>query len=228
MADVTVIYYTSNQERPNFERRIKRALLKSKGDLPLISVSQKPMALGRNVCVGRMEVCGQSALKQLYLGVSLAETEFVCTAESDCLYPPAYFEFQPTNPGIFYVIKPLWVLFAQNIGRRQWRRCGTFGRKTDYGELSAMHVGRDTLLRRIEFVLDNWGRRKPHLCVLQPAEVEKQIVDMPQGVITFKTDQNMHRFTMTISASQTPELPYWGSGSELVERYLGIINHEIR
>ena len=48
----TIIYCSSNKELPEFEAKIVANLLKNCGDLPIISVTQKPMDLGRNICVG--------------------------------------------------------------------------------------------------------------------------------------------------------------------------------
>ena len=50
--DKTIIYYTSNQEGSLFEEKIRENILKHKGNLPIISVSQKPMGFGKNICVG--------------------------------------------------------------------------------------------------------------------------------------------------------------------------------
>jgi hypothetical protein len=40
--DVTVLYYSANTEREGFEWHVRNNVLKQKGDLPLISVTQKP------------------------------------------------------------------------------------------------------------------------------------------------------------------------------------------
>lgn len=58
----TVVYYTSNKEHEYFENKVKKRLLKTIGDIPLISVSQKPMkGFGKNICVGEKSFCDASA-----------------------------------------------------------------------------------------------------------------------------------------------------------------------
>ena len=48
----TIIYYTANREKESFENKVRENILKVKGDLPVISVSQKPIDFGKNICVG--------------------------------------------------------------------------------------------------------------------------------------------------------------------------------
>ncbi|KKT37762.1 MAG: hypothetical protein UW26_C0025G0001, partial [Candidatus Collierbacteria bacterium GW2011_GWF1_44_12] len=62
---VTVLYYTSNREDEKFETRIRKNLLKNCGDLPIVSVSQKPIDLGRNICVGVHENSYTSEFMQI-------------------------------------------------------------------------------------------------------------------------------------------------------------------
>ena len=52
MSDITVIYYTANKISAHFAENTIRYLLASVGDIPLITVSQAPMTLGENICVG--------------------------------------------------------------------------------------------------------------------------------------------------------------------------------
>jgi hypothetical protein len=50
----TILYYTSNHEDEIFESNIIKLLKKMCGDLPIISISQKPIELGENICVGNV------------------------------------------------------------------------------------------------------------------------------------------------------------------------------
>src|SRR5438132_1087410 len=92
---VTILYYTSNREDPEFEARVKQNLLKVCGDLPIISISQKPIKLGKNICIKDVGTSGFNMFRQVEIGCKLAETPFVISAEADCLYPPDYFQFIP-------------------------------------------------------------------------------------------------------------------------------------
>ena len=154
MSDLTVIYYTSNREKELFESRIRQSLLDVIGDLPLISVSQKPIDFGKNICVGDVGVSSQNAFRQLQIGAMEAKTRFVCPAESDFLYPKEYFEFRPPREDIFYIMAPLWVCFHQRGFAKVF--C-----EKPRGSESTVIVGRDYLIGKIEFTLKDVGQWGP-------------------------------------------------------------------
>jgi len=108
--DATIIYYTSNREKPSFEKRIQENLKKNSNGLPIISVSQKPIDLGKNICVGEVGVSGFNMFRQVQIACREAKTRFVISAEADCLYPPDYFLFEPTREDICYRDTNLYVL----------------------------------------------------------------------------------------------------------------------
>lgn len=70
MIDATVLYYTSNREGENFEGRVREIILKNKGNLPLISVSQKPIDFGKNIVVGDHGASGFNMFRQPIYGLS--------------------------------------------------------------------------------------------------------------------------------------------------------------
>ena len=92
---VSIIYCSSNREHPKFEQRIKDNILKVRGNLPIISVTQKPINFGKNICVGNVGVSGFNFFRQSLIACEEAKTKFVISAEADCLYPPGYFQFIP-------------------------------------------------------------------------------------------------------------------------------------
>ena len=57
MFDITAIYYTVNYISDYFAENIKKQILKVIDDMPLISVSQKPIDFGQNICVGKIGCC---------------------------------------------------------------------------------------------------------------------------------------------------------------------------
>jgi hypothetical protein len=96
MANIAIIYYTSNREDPKFENRVKENIL-SVTDLPIVSVSQKPIDFGKNICVGDVGTSGFNCFRQIQIALQNTAADFVISAEADCLYPPDYFEFVPEN-----------------------------------------------------------------------------------------------------------------------------------
>ena len=220
MPDTTVIYYTSNREKTSFEDKICHALLKSKGDLPLISVSQQPMSLGTNICVGDVGAKQHHAYRQLLIGAEAATTKFVCTAESDFLYAPEYFQFHPSDIETFYLGRPCWVVHAQRGKQR------TAHRKPDYTD-APLVVGRTTLIERLREMftgLEYWSSAwdtKGAPYVLDRNAVQVSMFDAGIGSVTFKTEENMHRGSVWTKSSGTRDVPGWGSVKDLLEKYCG-------
>ena len=218
MGDCTVVYYTGHREKFSFEKKIQDKLVETIGDLPLISVSQKPLSLGKNICVGDVGSSAHNAFRQLQIGAEAAKTKFICTAESDYLYAPEYFRFVPEVADRFFFLDPLYVLFVQDDRRS---RFFALKRRGDYG---AMIVGREHLLRRLERMFSQesmWqrdletARRLHHLVKTGNNGIAK--VATPS--ITFKTRNNMHQRTNHAPVTSTLVLPYWGSVSEVCEKY---------
>ena len=108
--NATIIYYSSNREDPEFEKKVQETLLKNSNGLPIISVTQKPTNLGENICVGNVGASGFNMFRQVLLACKAATTEFVISAEADCLYPPDYFTFRPPRNDICYRNSNLYVM----------------------------------------------------------------------------------------------------------------------
>ena len=218
MRDMTVIYYTSNREKPRFEEKIRQSLLETIGDLPLISVSQNPIDFGKNICVGDVGVSTQNAFRQFQIGAKAAKTKFVCSVEADSLYPKEYFEFMPPKDNVMYVPQFIFVLFAQR------RHIKVFARR--YLCESAIVVGRNYIIDIIDKQLDGMGQWSEsfesggkHRFLLYVGKHDR--FDIPIPIISFKTDDNLHRRTPHSRRSKVYELPYWGSSHDLIRKYYG-------
>jgi len=219
MNDLTVVYYTSNREDPRFEGRIQRSLLHNTRGLPLISVSQKPMNFGNNICVGNVGVTGHNALRQMQIGAMEADTKFVCTAESDFIHPREFFKFRPESDDIFCMAMPLYVLFT--TPGKGFKFC-----PKPHGSEGAMIVGREFLIEKMNEMFngrDKWikqdiARRRGSLKYLYTHGKSMEF-QLPIPVITFKTPNNMHRRTPHSDKQGVRELPYWGKAIDLIRRY---------
>lgn len=223
MKDLTVIYYTCNQERPKFEARIQRTLrhTTSKLRIPIISVSQKPIDFGYNICVGDVGISGHNTWRQFQLGVMEAKTRYVCPAEADYLHPIEYFTFRPPSDDSFYIAQPLYVLFVQK-GKSQ-----VFAPKPE-GSEAAMVVSRDFILAMLSKMFDKRTHNKEDFWAAKDIrhnlpylfrQGKCEYFNMSAPLITFKTDENMHRKTRTIYSKRITELPYWGSAHRLIRKY---------
>ena len=112
MSDLTVIYYTSNYASPYFLANTLAILKNAIGDLPVISVSHKPMDFGRNICVGDIGRSHLNIYRQILIGAKAAETPYVALAEDDILYPASHFELRPSSMDVFNYDVNKWSLYT--------------------------------------------------------------------------------------------------------------------
>ena len=218
MSDLTVIYYTSNREVESFENKIIESLIENSKGLPIVSVSQKPMNLGNNICVGNVGVSEINSRRQLLIGAKEAKTKFICSAESDFLYPESFFEFEPLEDNIIYLPVPVFILFAQK------RKKTIYSPKRVSSE-GCLIVGREYIISILEKMLEGqvmWkekgsdNRLIPHLLKVGKTKTFK--LDIP--VVTFKTDRNMHLRTPHEYKKRTESIHYWGNAHDLRRKYL--------
>jgi hypothetical protein len=199
---ITVVYYTSNKEDEAFELKIRSKLLKVIGNLPLISVSQKPIDFGCNICIGDIGASDVNVLYQLLRGCEEADTPFIATAEADCLYPPTgYFDFKPPDVNMAYRYTNLWML---------WRG-GKVYRKKEYS-LCAQIVGKECLIEAIHIRL----RKSKTRGDIFKRGVNWEPFESSIPCVNIKTGNGMRNFTGVVRGVE-PEglLPHWGTAIEL-------------
>lgn len=110
MADVTALFYSAGWEEPDFDAKIRGALLEELDGRPLVSCTQQPLpGFGTNICVGEQEGGLQSIYRQMLIAAEAAETEWVATVEDDSLYPPGYFDHDPGDVD-FWMYANVWRL----------------------------------------------------------------------------------------------------------------------
>ena len=226
---MTVIYYSANRETPAFAANIINALMAAKGDSEIVSVTQKPMALGRNIVVDRVGWSGYNSVRQLRLGILEAKTPFVCNFETDTLYPPDYFSFRPPQHDTLYIPQPTWIAFASRSTRKYYslKRHGFEGAIVAY---------RDAILKAI----DEWCEGMPEwfesdaahdqfrYTLPQPLQHikhkpyhwRKKSARFPVSipVLSFKTTENLHSKSMHEKATNTMFLEPFGDIQELLSR----------
>lgn len=213
--NATIIYYSSNREDPEFEKRIQKTLLENSGGLPIISVTQKPINLGKNICVGDVGVSGFNMFRQVLMACEMATTEFVISAEADCLYPPDYFTFRPSRNDICYRDSNLYVMPD--------KRSFFFHKKE--GATHAQIVGREFYIKKLKELFKDapeWNAEEKNF----PKErhLKEDIFGIiryykTDPVIQIKTHKGMRYYT---HSDRTPiySLPYWGEGQILRKKYL--------
>jgi len=180
--------------------------------MPIISVSRKPMDLGKNICVGEQPVCYSNSWKQLLIGLKEAKTKFCLAAESDVLYPPEYFTFIPPIEHKAYRYKEVWVCFQGKNGF--WRKPFSEG---------AQMCGREYWIYRLEKALGGDTGWEPMLDTKWIAHniflTKDKYSWTGNPVITFKT-RNGINYKTGFYHGRALELPYWGTSKEIYRKYL--------
>lgn len=214
MNDMTIIYYSSNREKPEFAEVVRNRLLESKGDLPIISVTQKPIDFGKNICVGNVGLSNVNVFRQIQVGCKAAKTSFVAMAEADCLYPKEHFEFRPPNIDMVYRNHNLWILYRKHKKYRQ----------KEYS-LCTQIAGREFLIDAIDMclegkpmwdpVMEHWnlpGKRPPH--IFKKRTWHKFETKIP--CVNVMHYEGMHRSTGTFGPT-VKDLPHWGNSLNLLK-----------
>ena len=217
MIDATILYYTSNKEGDEFERRVKENILTVCGGLPIISISHKPIDFGKNICVGEVGASGFNMFRQVQIGCMEAKTKFVISAEADCLYPPDYFTYMPEKEDECYRDSNLYVM-------GQWRN---YFYKKEEGATHAQIVGREFYLNRLNYLFQgapkwsveerNFPRERHHKVDVFDKFVYYQTEN---PVVQIKTTRSMRHYT---HSDRIPvyEIPYWGNGTDFRRKYYG-------
>jgi hypothetical protein len=108
VSDITLIAYTDNSLDPKIAQLCQDHLVVSAQGKPIISVSQKPLQLGRNICIGETGRSHLSMYSQILAGVEAAETKYIALCEHDILYSPEHFNYQPPVVDVFYYNLNVW------------------------------------------------------------------------------------------------------------------------
>lgn len=204
----TVLYYSANTEDPVFEKKIIDNIKKQAWDLPIISITRKPVDLGKNIVIGDTPVCYSNSFKQILIGLKEATTDFCIAAESDVLYPRDYFTFTPPLKDKPYRYTNLWVHFD---GRDWfWKKKWVEG---------AQMVGREHWIKSIEKILvnpDSW-EPEPFRFIF---EEKDEYSWTGEPVLYFKTRAGIGFKTGYEQETKVRNLPPWGTAWEVKERYL--------
>ncbi len=110
MTSNSIIMCTDNTLAEPIAALCRRVLVREAGDIPIVSVSQKPIELGVNVCLGEIGRCWTSLYKQLLVGVEAAPTDWVVVVEHDCCYTHEHLSYQPDDASVFWYNSNAWLV----------------------------------------------------------------------------------------------------------------------
>jgi len=236
MSDLTIIYYTSNwldTHNSYFLENTKKQLIKAADGLPIISVSQKPINFGQNICLGEIGRSHLNLYWQILVGAKAAKTKYVAMAEDDILYSHEHFhKFRPENDRFAYNMSR-WSIYT-------WSKPPMFSFKANRMVVNSLIAKRDMLVDSLEErfakareliangvkeeeINHHWGDpgRYEKLLGVTPRETEQFWSQVPNvvfshpeaigyGVLgTRKKPGDLRAF----------EIPDWGKAQDIVKLY---------
>jgi hypothetical protein len=127
MNDLTLLYYTANvlSERP--AENIRKYLLNvTRGEIPIVSVSQEPLKFGINICVGKIGRTYYNCYLQILTGAEEVKTKYVACVEDDTLYSMEHFNHRPF-PDTFAFNGNMWYFENDKFWRKYEGQSGMCG-----------------------------------------------------------------------------------------------------
>jgi len=104
----TLIYLTDNSLTDPINSFCQKKLVEGAKDIPIISVSQKPIGFGTNICVGELGKSWMSLYTQILAGIEAAQTDYIGICEHDCLYTTEHLNYIPSQEDLFYYNHNCW------------------------------------------------------------------------------------------------------------------------
>jgi len=148
MNDLTILLKTANQLNEDTAKKIRDYFLKvTENKYPIISVSQKPLDFGKNICVGEIGASKYNSYKQDLIGVREVKTKYVACIDDDTLYTSEHFLYRPPDDTFSYETN-YW--FAEPGKDFYWRVNDINKRGGTWGLISDTKLLLDNLTRRFE------------------------------------------------------------------------------
>ena len=108
-----IVYFTDSRLEEGLDEAVRKQILRAANGIPIISVTQKPIDFGRNICVGVKPRNFLNLYRQLLTGIKATEKDsIVFTCEHDVFYHASHFAFTPPRKEKIYY----------NLNRFYWMR----------------------------------------------------------------------------------------------------------
>lgn len=142
MDNLTLLYYSANMIPEFFMKNVQNQILKACPNTPIISVTQKPIDFGTNICVGDIGQSAYNIYKQILIGVREVRTEYVACVEDDVFYPREHFQFRPLYPLLAYDVNK-WCVFT-------WDKNPIYSQRSGRRTMTSMIGSTEILLKTLE------------------------------------------------------------------------------
>lgn len=224
--DLTLLYYTGNASERPFFARVREHLLSVASDLPLISVTQKPLAFGQNICVGEIGRSHLNIYRQILAGAKAATTRFVALCEDDALYPRERFlEFPQVDDAFIYDMHR-WSLYT-------WTDPAIYSLKNRHTNVSLI-APRQLLIEALEerFAKFPDDSKVPLARWAEPGRYEKLLGVTERKIVEYVASEPTVVFThedalgyalqgkrKRLGKIRAWDIPYWGKAQDVLNNY---------
>lgn len=222
MVDKTIIYCTANREHEGLAKLVRKTLLEAANGLPIISVSQKPMDFGDNICVGDVGFSNHNKLRQILIGAKKAKTPYIAIAEDDCFYTKEHFRFIPprenrkkrsyydTNSWLFHPNKPGFIkaknIFEGSVIANRKHIISIIRKQMEYRSIWIPKERKEDLTRTKAF--KSYGHREFH-------------TEVPIIVVEHINSLHPYGTKAKVKDDYIFNLPFWGN-AESLKRKIGL------
>lgn len=227
MSDLTAVYITANAVHDDFATATKGYLLEALGDLPLISVSKKPIDFGQNICVGETPRNQANIYHQALVGVKAATTPYIAICEDDVLYSPEHFKYRPSGKMWAYNMNT-WSIFTWGEPVFTYKAPG--GRRN----LNGLICERELFIEHLEERFRLWpDDNKIDINIFgEPGKYDNQLGTTPYPSedfytnppnIVFSHQENLQFKGLgtrkALGQIRATSIPYWGTAQSIKELY---------
>ena len=228
MSDITAVYYTASFINERFANKVRAQILKAIGDIPLISVSQKPLDFGENICIGDIGRKHLNIYKQALIGAKAAKTKYIALVEDDILYSPDHFMSHRPPSGVFAYNSSQWGIYT-------WTKPPVFsykGRRNLYSMISERDLFIEAMEERFKkwpdedkIPLEHWAEPgkyegKGHLGV---TERPSQLFNTVISNVAFSHEEALSYLNLgnrkKLGDIRAYEIPYWGRAEDVVKLF---------
>lgn len=225
--DLTIIFMTANQVPAHWAEYHRRVLLEAAEDFPILAVTRKhgtPWA-GQNNIIDDRPKCLSNIYWQMLRAAKLVDTEYIATAEDDCLYHKSHFTFFRPKPDEVAYDQNRMGLFTWGTPTYNWRN-----RKSN----CTLIAPRKLLIEALEERFAKWPEGTPDEIT---GEVGRSMVEKNLGITLRKSVEVFNKFSVimvnhefgsedrqkTQRKSMGPirayDIPHWGKAADLITHF---------
>jgi len=229
MKDLTVIFLTASETPQEFAKYQLDTLLKAIGDTYLITVSRKPMTIGKNI-LDTYEKSYINIYRQMLIAAREAETPYVAMAEDDVLYPKEHFTFYRPQLDIFAYDRSRWSIYL-------WKP-EVFSLKQRRSNCTLI-APRELLIKALEERFEKYPDQSSYLPNKEKfiGEVGRNNYERHLGLTEWKnedvhcnvpcihfnhptgTDFKMNGSRKRLGEIKAYDIPYWGKAVDIAKLY---------